>query len=250
MLTSRSEVIFEGDTELEHYQVVDTIYDRRPARVLYSGDRAAAQSGIARDDNSDLLFDYNQRFFELISGLWPKRLLLIGGGVYTLPMAVLKTLPDIEIDVVELDPGLDDIAKRFFDLRPDKRLRIMHGDGREYLDANTKAYDMIIVDAFINLAIPRSLSTPEAAKQLASNLRSDGVVAMNIIAAYHGRNSSVIRAQYQSFDAVFNKTEVFPASGGLYTLWLPQNLVLTAQNDKTTNIAEYLRFKALPPPKE
>src|ERR1700760_605289 len=103
-------ILWEGDTIYGHYQVVDTLYDGRPARVLYSGDRQAAQSGIAKDASPSLLFDYNQRVFELLTSVLPKRVLLIGGAVCTLPKALLAALPDVQIDVIEPDSGLTKLA--------------------------------------------------------------------------------------------------------------------------------------------
>lgn len=238
-------IIYEGDTELEHYQVVDTVYDGRPARVLYSGERAAAQSGIATDGKPEPLFDYNQRFMELIIGLKPQCLLLIGGGVYTLPMAALEALEKIEIDVVELDSGLDDIAERFFGLQSNPRLHIFHGDGRDFLEVGAKQYDLIIIDAFINLQIPRSLASPEAARAMARHLKRDGVGVMNIIATYRGRNE-LIRQQQAAFAEAFKTVEVFAAAGNLYTQWLPQNLVLTGQKGEPYPLGEYMHRQPLP----
>src|SRR6476469_4412698 len=95
-------ILVEGDTQHGHYVVADTIYSGRPARVLYSGNHQAAQSGVAKDDNPDLLFDYNQRFIELVRGLLPKKILLIGGGALSLPKALLEEFPEVSLDVVEL----------------------------------------------------------------------------------------------------------------------------------------------------
>lgn len=239
-------VLFRGDTAFGHYEVLDTIYDGRPARVIYSGDRIAAQAGIARDDDPELLFDYNQRFFELIAGLKPKRLLVIGGGVYTLPMAVLAAFPDIMVTAVEIDAELDAIATKFFGLKPDPRLHIIHMDGREFLNTNGTPYDMIVVDAFINVDVPRSLVTKEAAIQYHRNLRRGGIVAMNIISAYQGRNE-ILRRQYRAFRAAFRRVEVYPAGKG-YALTLPQNLLIIGQKGRNQKPGAYLRYASLDSP--
>src|SRR3954469_25939647 len=120
------QVVWEGDTAYGHYQVVDAPYDGRPARVLYSGDHQAAQSGVATDGQPDLLFDYNQRLFEIARGVQPKTVLLIGGGVGTLPTALLAALPDVQVDMVEPDDGLTKLAYQYFDLPVDDRLRLFH----------------------------------------------------------------------------------------------------------------------------
>jgi spermidine synthase len=237
-------LLYETDTSHNHYQVWDMNYDGRLARVLYSGKRQAAQSGIAYDGNSDLLFDYNQRLYELVSAVLPARLLLIGGGMFTLPTALLAALPSIKIDVIELDSGLDAIAEAFFDLKPNARLRIIHGDGREYLDSNMTPYDMILIDAFSHTTTPHSLTSNDAAAACRKNLRGNGIVAVNIISAYYGRGAKIISEQVNAYETSFDRVDIFPASHE-YSLWLPQNLVLIAQIGKSRPVEEYVRYAPL-----
>ncbi len=240
-------VIWEGETQYGHYQVVDTLYDSRPARVLYSGDRQAAQSGIAKDDKPDLLFDYNQRMFELVSNLVPERLLLIGGGVGTLPQALLKIMPDIHIDMVEPDSGLIDLAYRYFGLPVDDRLHIYTTGGRAFLRGHATRYDMILVDAFTHTTIPKELKTKEAFGAYAKHLRRGGTFAMNVISGYYGPSSRVLREVYAGAMGNFAAVDVFLASRG-YTLWLPQNFVLTGQKDNNLPLRDYVRHESVQPP--
>jgi spermidine synthase len=238
-------ILFEGDTEFGHYQIVDTIYEGRMARVIYSGARQAAQSGVPRDGNSEMLFDYNQRFFELASGLRPQKLLLIGGGVFTLPMALEASLTDINIDTVEIDDGLVELAEKYFNFQTSDRVRVINADGRKFLNKNRTKYDMIIIDAFEHVTIPRSLTTIEAVKMLKQNLKDGGVAAINFIGSSRGLNTTPLRRLLAAYQANFKNVQVFPAGKG-YTLWLPQNLVLVAQ-DGDLPAADYLRYEALEP---
>jgi spermidine synthase len=186
----KRDVLWEGKTQYGDYEVVDTLYDSRPARVLYSGDRQAAQSGVAKDDNADLLFDYNQRMFELAANLVPKSILLIGGAVATLPRALLASLPGTRIDVVEPDSGLTSLAYKYFDLPVDDRLRFFHTDGRSYLRQTSERYDMVFVDAFTHTTIPADLKTLEAFQAFHKHLKPEGLLAMNVISGYHGLNNA------------------------------------------------------------
>jgi predicted O-methyltransferase YrrM len=238
-------VLFEGDTEFGHYQVVDTIYEGRPARVLYSGARQAAQSGIPRDGDSELLFDYNQRFFELANGLRPKKLLLIGGGVFTLPMALEAALSDISIEAVEIDEGLPELAKKYFNFRTSDRVRVINAEGRKFLNKNQAKYDMVIIDAFEHVTIPRALTTLEAVQQVKRNLNEGGVVAINFIGSFKGLNTLPLKRMLAGYQANFKNVQLFPAGKG-YTLWLPQNFVLVAQ-DGSLPAEAYLRYSALEP---
>jgi spermidine synthase len=238
------DIVHEFDTAYGHYQVVDMLYEGRPARVLYSGDRLAAQSGIATDENDDLLFDYNQRLFELTTGVMPGRLLLIGGGMYTLPSALLPVLEDIIIDVVEIDDGLDAVAAHYFDLPSDSRLRIIHEDGLEYLARTTQRYDMIIVDAYTHTSAEPTLGSIDGLALIERCLAPGGVVAANVIAAYYGRRSQELLRLTQGYQNHFGDVAIYPASHSL-SLWLPQNLVLVAQQTADRDVGAYLRHSRL-----
>jgi spermidine synthase len=240
-------MIWEGDTPYGHYQVIDTMYDGRPARVLYSGNRQAAQSGVSTDDKPELLFDYNQRMFELATNLVPKTILLIGGGVGTLPTALLEAMPSVRIHVVEPDIGLTDIAYDYFDLPVDDRLSIFNTDGRSFLRGHAERYDLILVDAFMHTSIPRELQTIEAFKAFHSHLNPAGVLAMNVISAYHGPGAYVIEQLYAAAMPQFAQLDIFLASRG-YSLWLPQNFVLTAQKDGLLPLQDYVRHETIKPP--
>lgn len=238
------QLVYETDTSYGHYQVWDILYDDRPARVLYSGQRQTAQSGMAVDDNANLLFDYNQRFYELVTGLLPKRLLLIGGGTYTLPMALLAALPMIEIDVVEINDQLIAIAERFFGLHTDSRLQIMHQDGRAFLETNASRYDVILIDAFLNADTPESLTQVAAVALIKQRLTANGVVAFNSIASFFGSRSDNLHQRMAALATSFDDRAVFPAGTGL-SLWLPQNLLLVAQAGKHHPVESYLRYPML-----
>jgi hypothetical protein len=236
-------LIYEGDSQHEHYQIVDMTYEGRPARVLFSGQRNAAQSGVATDDEPDLLFDYNQRFFELAGGLYPKRILIIGGGVFTLPSALVTALPEAIVDVLEIDPELTTLAEGFFGLRQNERLHIINEDGRAYVEKCQEKYDLIIVDAFHHTAIPRALSSLEAVKLYRGLLTKNGVVAVNIISAYYGQGAKILRSQYAAYQQLFKSISVFPAAKSLLSYWLPQNFVLVAESGKAQELT--VRFGPL-----
>lgn len=244
-MTDPTNVLYEFDTDHGHYQVVDMVYDGRSARVLFSGVQRAAQSGLATDGKNNLLFDYNQRMFELVVGCQPKRLLLIGGGMYTLPMALLAELLDITIDVVELDEGLESVAKQYFGLRSDKRLTIIHDDGYNFLATSKATYDMILIDAYTHEQAEPRLGSAEAVSHLTRQLAAGGVIVYNVIASYFGKRSQALRGlvdQYQKQN--YADVALFPASQSL-SLWLPQNLILVAQLGAETNLDQYIRYQRL-----
>ena len=240
-------IIYNSTKGLLYHQVVDTVYNNRPSRMLFSKDRIAAESGIALDNNTELLFDYNERFMELIRGLKPKRVLLIGGGAFTLPKAINEEFPDIALDVVELDPELYKISKKYFGFQPNNNTHIYIQDGIEYLESTKQLYDLIIVDVFSNNIIPESFQSKYFIKSLKKSLRKDGIIAMNIIASYNGRLSTSLSHLISIFKLSFDDVQLYQVDYGL-SLWISQNFIITAQN-VSREIQPLLRYEALQPPK-
>jgi spermidine synthase len=240
------DVVWQGSTRLASYRIVDQIYSGRPARVLYSGDSLAAQSGVARDDKPELLFDYNQRLLELALASKAERILLLGGGAYTLPMALLAHLPSASVDVVELDPELASLAKRYFGLEPSKRLRIIHEDASDFIASTITKYDISLVDIFNQAEVPESLATPEAASNLRQLLTPSGLLAQNAIGAYQnteGQASPIIASLLASYRSAFPAVAASAADPSL-PLWQSQNLILLAS--ATRQIIDALPVPLLP----
>lgn len=222
-------VLYEGSSEFGHYKIVDLIYDGRPSRLLYAGSDTP-QSGLATDDNPELLFDYNQRFLELALSIRPKRVLVIGGGALTLPKALLERLESVtRIDVVELDPLLPDLARQYFGVPDDPRLHVMVGDGRLYINKAEQTYDLIVVDAFAEFIIPRPLMTVQAARQYARLLGPGGVFTINFISRYYTNKLQLTHQLKATFERVFTHVEFDPADP-YYDKRAEQNMLMIAHD--------------------
>lgn len=222
-------MFYECDTDFNHYVIEDTNYNGRPARVLYSGDKVAALSGMAMDDIPELLFDYNQLFFEIVQNSNPKSMLLLGGGAFTFPVAVLETYPDIKLDVVEIDGGLLEISRKYFGFRPGPDTQVHIEDGLDFLRNKKSSYDAVIVDVFDDVNIPPDFQTEEFVITLAKHLRKHGMVAINIISSLKGRRSDSLRRMHDLLVSSFPAVQIFPATPGLSS-WLPQNFVMVAHD--------------------
>lgn len=230
----------EFDTQYNHYIVADVIYHGRMSRVLYSGSQDAAQSGMALDGKPGLLFDYIQGFMDLLTGLRPQSVLLLGGGAFTLPTALLAALPEIRMDVVELDGELVDIAGRFFEFRPTDKTSVHVSDARTFLEKNTHSYDAIVVDVFTHETIPDNLLTTDAVTALRKSISRNGVIAFNVIASLDGRDSAVLYRLVENLQAEFASVQVFPAAAGIAS-WTAQNFIVTVQSGQR-DLTQFFRF--------
>ena len=225
MLFNRT-VLYSGESQYGKYKVVDTVYDGREARVLY-GNQRSPQSGVAKDDKPELLFDYNQRFLEIIMSHQPKRLLVIGGGAFMLPIAAFHQFPDLLIDVVEIDPLLVKLSREYFDLPDDKRLSVHIEDGLHYVTRTKKKFDMIIIDAFSGYTIPHHLLEHTALTNYKKHLKKDGVIAMNFISEYKRSRPRLAHELVASFSEVFSHVSLYQADVHYYK-GEEQNLILVA----------------------
>jgi spermidine synthase len=207
----------------------------KPVRV-FSADPHFIQSAMFWDSD-DLVSSY-AGFYHLLRHFKPdfQKTLLIGGAGYSFPKEYLKTYPNKQIDVVEIDPKVTEIARRLFRLKDNPNLQIYHEDGRIFLNnIQPKTYDVILIDAFGSLfSIPFQLTTREAVGEINKGLTEDGVVIMNLISAVEGEGSLFLQAEYKTYAEIFPNVrilKVHPETANDVT----QNLILVAS--KSPNIS-------------
>jgi len=201
------------------------VIDRGGVRYLYLN--GLLHSGMSLSDPYALVFDYT-KLFAAGPLLFPNasRTLFIGGGGFSGPKFFLKNYESMIIDVVEIDPAVVEVARRYFELRDDPRLNIYVEDGRRYLARTYEKYDIIIVDAYSKNYIPFHLMTIEFYALVKSHLNRGGIVILNIIASLEGPTSDILRAEYKTIRSVFREVAVVPVMIGSGSQ--VQNIVLIA----------------------
>ena len=112
------------------------------------------------------------------------RVLVIGGGGYTLPRYAMEVLPESHVDVVEIDPKVTQVAHDYLGLKRDyPHLRAIHMDGRQYIAerAAPGSYDLVVQDAVNDLSVPAHLMTKEYNDAVKAALKPDGAYLLTII---------------------------------------------------------------------
>ena len=239
----KDHTLFDGSTSFVHYSIIDTIYNNRPARILYTDNQSAAQSGLPFDNKPEMLFDYSQRFIEIVEGIKPKNVLILGGGAMTLPSKINSLFPEIYIDVFEIDGGLIELASKYFNFKQNSHLQVFIGDARQLLKSTTQKYDLILTDVFNSLDIPKQFNQPELPFEIKNCLNPKGLSAMNIIAAYYGPSALNLRKTEANFKKAFKNTAIF-LGGDSFSLWMSQNFILLA-GPTITKASDYLSTKSL-----
>lgn len=181
------------DTPSAHYDIVQTTYDKQLINALITGP-GHSQSAVYLGNPNALVFWYNQQIAKVAGEKKPKDILVLGGGAFTLPQYLANTLPDSNIDVVEIDPQLEKISEKYFEYTHPANVNLIFDDARIYVDETDKAYDMVVVDVYGANSIPFTFMTREFGQSVARITRPEGVVVANVIGGLHGKCREVTAA--------------------------------------------------------
>ncbi len=191
--------------------LVKEIVDPNQDRLLgISTDNAGIQSAYFPDKPDELFFSYVKayRVYEEINPD-TNRALMIGGGGFSFPRYFLNRRHSNLMDVVEIDPVMTVLAKKYFRLEDSPRMKIFHQDARIFLNESLTVYDLIFLDAFNSLTPPPHLTTKEFMFQIKNHLTENGFVLINLVSSVKGNNSIFFNAEVDTLQEVFPYVEVY-----------------------------------------
>ena len=201
-------VVFVADGLYEKIVIRDIPYQGRNARILLQDQNI--NGGMFVDDGH-MAFDYT-KYFELYRLFTPalKSALVIGGGAYSVPKAILLDTPAAIVDVAEIDPSLHGLAKKYFALPDDPRLTNHVIDGRRFLHDTARQYDVIFSDAYRSfVSVPLQFTTREFFSLARSKLSNDGVLIANYYGSLRSDTRSMVFSVLKTMQTVFPKVYVF-----------------------------------------
>src|SRR6266704_2212425 len=161
-------------------------------RYLYS-DRTL-QRGMNFKDPTPIRLIYS-RYTSLGFTFRPdaKRILIIGLGGGSIPKKLQKEFPSLEIDVVEIDPEVIQIAKNHFNVRESNHLHLHAQDKRLFLTRTANQYDIILLDAYYADAMPFHLATREFFELAQRKLTPNSIVITNLISTVTNPSDKIAR---------------------------------------------------------
>jgi len=112
------------------------------------------------------------------------RMASIGLGAGSIPLWLVKMIPEAQIEAIDVSAAVI-AAAPCFGLPHSPKLKVVHDDGRKYLEAQADgSYDIIFVDVFIEQddTVPPRFKTIEFYQLAKKKLASGGVLALNIAA--------------------------------------------------------------------
>jgi spermidine synthase len=162
-----------------------------PTKLVYGYEKLYAQVTAYRAQRDDHL-----------------RALFIGGGGYTLPQYIEAVYPASDIHVIEIDPGVTQVAYDLLGLSQDTRIVTYNEDARLFLEREpSRVYDLVFGDAFNDFSVPYHLTTKEFNDQVRAWLQDDGLYIVNMI---DGPRGDFLRAYIHTLRQTFRHVYLIP----------------------------------------
>ncbi|MGB9183771.1 MAG: fused MFS/spermidine synthase [Solirubrobacteraceae bacterium] len=169
----------------------DLVVERDPlrpsGRLLRQGDMDASYVDLA--DRTHLEFDYLRWMRIVLRVAHARRVLHIGGGACALPAALAAEDPDGRQEVCEVNALVLAFARDHLGLRRAPGLRVRHAEGRAFLaEQGPRAWDAIVIDAFVGASVARRLITVQAIAEIAR------VAPLGLVNVVDNRSANEVRA--------------------------------------------------------
>ena len=165
--------------------------------------------GTSARDRPTIMFTEHAAMLDALARLRNSRKdfssFFIGGGSYSIPRA-FATRGTGARTVAEIDPEVTRLAVSDFWFDPDTA-RILHEDARRALLTRPDQYDVIMGDAFTDVAVPAHLITQEFFELVATRLTPRGTFLINVI-DYEDRLQAVASVA-RTLQRVFPVVEVW-----------------------------------------
>ena len=173
----QKDLTYEGESIYNYLQVSET--DSRV--VLSTNVLFGVQSVYMKEDGlTGMYYDYAMAAPLMVPGKKTEdmKVLILGMGTGTYATQCRKYFGDMQMEGVEIDKKITDLSRKYFSLPED--VKVTTYDGRAYLQAEDKKYDVIMVDAYQDITIPFQMSSTEFFSMVKEHLTENGVMVVNM----------------------------------------------------------------------
>lgn len=168
---------YEGESIYNYLQVKES--DR--SVILSTNVLFGVQSILMKDQGlTGMYYDYAMAAPLMTGQKDPAdcTLLILGMGTGTYARQCRSFYGSMEMEGVEIDDRITDLAREYFELPEDAE--VVTYDGRAYLNAIDGQYDVIMVDAYQDITIPFQMSSVEFFSLVKGHLSENGVMVVNM----------------------------------------------------------------------
>lgn len=171
------DLTYEGESIYNYLQVAEDDQSVRLSTNVLFGVQSIYMKNA---DLTGMYYDYALAA-PVLAGYADKEkmdILILGMGSGTYATQCRNYFPNANIEGVEIDQKITDLAREYFELPSD--IPVATYDGRAYLQGVDKKYDVIMVDAYQDITIPFQMSSIEFFKEVSDHLTEDGVMVVNM----------------------------------------------------------------------
>lgn len=162
------------------------LVENRKTRSLCFGTDGGVQSEMLLDEPETLLTPYTRKMMGfLLFRDCPRKVVMIGLGGGSLAKFCHRHLPATTMTVVEIDAEVIALRSHFQIPPDDARLRVIHGDGSDYVAMMARSHqraDVLLVDAFDRHGIATAVMARAFLQSACRALSTLGVFVMNLVA--------------------------------------------------------------------
>lgn len=172
------------------------VRERHGVRTLHLGsDTIQSAMQVADPDALELAYTRAMMAFLLFVAP-PARALMIGLGGGSLAKFMYRRLPQTRLCVVEVDPAVVEVARRYFALpADDDRLAVVVDEGTRYVERATEPVDVLLIDAYDGRSLAQALSADTFYAGARAALSPQGVLVMNLWASDRAFDRNVQRIE-------------------------------------------------------
>lgn len=166
---------YEGESVYNYLQVSED--DRNTylsTNVLFGVQSVYVKSG----ELSGMYYDYAMAAPLMTKSPDTADVLVLGMGTGTYAKQCMTYFSGVTAEGVEIDEKITDLAHEYFELP--EEINVTTYDGRAFLAACGKKYDVIMVDAYQDITIPFQMSSLEFFTLVREHLNDGGVMVVNM----------------------------------------------------------------------
>ncbi len=216
----QDDIEYEGESVYNYLQVTED----DDAVILSTNVLFGVQSMLEKSGGlTGMYYDYAMAA-PYMAGVYEKDsldVLILGMGTGTYATQCSRYFDNLTFEGVEIDEKIIGLSRSYFQLPESVEVTLY--DGRAFLNATDKSYDIIMVDAYQDITIPFQMSTVEFFTLVKNHLRDGGVMVMNMNMRTGGGGINDYLSDTVSavFDEVYTadvgnttNVELFAACGG------------------------------------
>lgn len=135
--------------------------------------------------------------------------LILGFGAGSVASILLNEYDKkCKITAVELDQKIIDLADKHFNISGIGEINIHQQDAAEFMQNNSKIYDLVVVDVYIDNDVPEHCETTVFIKNLGKAINNNGIIVFNKL-VYDKNVEEAAEQLHSRFQNIIGETKIY-----------------------------------------